>query len=110
MQQSTDVLPSQWYDINDFLRKVVLAINNILRGKTNNTGSVILTENSATSTLTDIRIGINSVILLQPTTANASAEIGAGTIYFDDPGDGSVVINHANNAQTDRTFKYAIIG
>ena len=110
MQQSTDVLPSQWYDINDFLRKVVLAINNILRGKTNNTGSVILTENSATSTLTDIRIGINSVILLQPTTANASAEIGAGTIYFDDPGNGSVVINHANNVQTDRIFKYAIIG
>lgn len=110
MQQSTDILPSQWYDINDFLRKVVLAINNILRGKTNNTGSVTLTESSVTSTLTDIRIGINSVILLQPTTANASAEIGAGTIYFDDPGDGLIVINHANNAQTDRTFKYAIIG
>lgn len=110
MQQSTDVLPSQWYDINDFLRKVVLAINNILRGKTNNTGSVTLTESSATTTLLDIRIGINSVILLQPTTANASAEIGAGTIYFDDPGNGSIVINHANNAQTDRTFKYAIIG
>ena len=110
MSQSTDILPAQWYDINDFLRKVVLAVNNILRGKTNNTGSVTLTASSATTTLTDIRIGINSVILLQPTTANASAEIGAGTIYFADPGNGSVVINHANNAQTDRTFKFAIIG
>ena len=110
MEQSTDLLPSQWYDVNDFLRKVSLAVNNILRGKTNNTGSVTLTESVGTTTLTDIRIGINSVVVLQPTTANASAEIGAGTIYFNDPGDGTVVINHANNAQTDRTFKYAVIG
>jgi len=110
MEQSTDLLPSQWHNVNDFLRKVSLAVNNILRGKTNNTGSVTLTESTATTTLTDIRIGINSVVVLQPTTANASAEIGAGTIYFNDPGDGTVVINHANNAQTDRTFKYAIIG
>ena len=110
MRPSTDLLPATWYNVNDFLRKVSLAVNNILRGKTNNTGAVTLTESSATTTLLDIRIGINSVILLQPTTANASAEIGAGTIYFDDPGNGSVVINHANNVQTDRIFKYAIIG
>jgi len=110
MEQSTDLLPSQWYDDKDFLRKVSLSVNNILRGKTNNTGSVTLTESSATTTFTDIRIGINSVIVLQPTTANASAEIGAGTIYFDDPGKGTIVINHANNAQTDRIFRFAILG
>ena len=84
------------------------AINSILRGKLNNTGSVTLTASSATTTLTDIRIGKDSVITLQPTTANAAAEIA--TLYFGTPGDGTVTINHANNAQTDRTFKYTITG
>jgi len=110
MGLSTNTLPPSWYDVNDFLKKISDAVNNILRGKTNNTGTITLTDNVATTTLTDIRIGINSVILLQPTTANASAEIGAGTIYFNTPDGGSIVINHANNAQTDRTFKYAIVG
>jgi len=84
------------------------AINNILRGKLNNTGTVTLTASSATSTLTDIRIGKDSVIFLQPTTANAAGEVA--TLYLGTPGDGTVTINHANNSQTDRTFKYTIIG
>lgn len=107
---STQVLPPRWTDVGEQVRRIVTAVNNILRGKTNNVGTVTLTANSATTTLTDIRIGINSVILLQPTTANASAEIGAGAIYFGTPGDGTVTINHANNAQTDRTFNYAVVG
>lgn len=108
MSVSTPVLPPRWTDIGDQLRRIVLAVNNILRGKTNNTGTVTLTANSATSTLTDIRIGINSVILLQPTTANAAGALA--TTYFGTAGDGTVTINHANNAQTDRTFSYTLTG
>ena len=83
-------------------------VNKVLQGKTNNFGSVTLTANAASTTLTDIRIGINSVILLQPTTANAAAALA--TTYFGTPGDGTVVINHANNAQADRSFILAIVG
>lgn len=83
-------------------------INKILSGKTNNIGTVTLTANSATTTLADSRIGINSVIHMQPTTANAATAIT--NVYFGAPGDGTVTINHSNNAQTDRTFLYSIIG
>jgi hypothetical protein len=105
---STNVVPRTWHDIKDHAARLADAINNILRGKLNNTGTITLTESSATSTLTDVRIGINSVITLQPTTANAAAELA--TLYFGAASDGTVTIHHANNAQTDRTFLYAIIG
>ena len=105
---TTPVLPTKWTDIAEQVRKIVTALNNVLRGKTNNTGEVTLTANDTTTTLSDIRIGIQSVISLQPTTSNAAGALAS--TYLDDPGDGSVVINHANNAQTDRTFKYIVTG
>lgn len=83
-------------------------VNKVLSGKTNNFGSVTLTANSATTTLNDTRIGINSVISLQPRTSNAAAALT--TTYLGTPGDGSLTINHANNAQTDRTFLYTVTG
>jgi hypothetical protein len=93
-----------------WLRDVRDVVNNIMRGKMNNTGSVTLTANSATTTLQDPRIGGGTVVTLGPTTANAAAEIGNGTLYYNTPGSHSIVINHANNAQTDRTFNYVLNG
>lgn len=108
MSLSTNPVPTNWTDVKDFLGKLARAINNILKGKTNNTGSVTLTANSATTTLTDVRIGINSVITLQATTSNAASALT--NVYFGTPGDGTVTINHSNNAQNDRTFKYVVNG
>lgn len=49
-------------------RAVAEVVNNIMDGKTNNTGSVTLATGGATSTtITDARIGVDSVILLSPT-------------------------------------------
>lgn len=81
-------------------------MNETRRGRTNNGGEVTLTANAATTTLSDDLITKNSGIFLQPTTANAAAALA--TTYFDAPTTGSVVINHANNAQVDRTFKYGV--
>lgn len=83
-------------------------INQILSGKTNNWGSITLTANSATTTLNDSRIGINTVVILQPTTANAAAALS--TLYPGTPGDKTVTLNHANNAQSDKTFLYVLVG
>jgi hypothetical protein len=101
-------VPRSWDNEKDHRAKLADAINRALQGKLNNTGSVTLTANSATTTLTDPRIGKDSVILIQPTTANAAT--ATGNVYFGTPGNGTVTINHTNNAQTDRTFKYVIIG
>ncbi len=89
-------------------KEVAIAVNQILKGKTNNTSAVTLTANAGTTALADVRIGVESCIVLQPQTANAAAALS--TTYLDTPGDGTVTINHANNAQTDKTFKYAVIG
>lgn len=89
-------------------RQLALVANNLLIGKTNNTGTLTITAGAATTTLTDSKIGANSVILLMPTTANAAAAIA--NIYFTAFLKGSCTVNHANNAQVDRVFKYTVTG
>jgi hypothetical protein len=85
-------------------------VNGIMRGKINSTGSLTLAANAETTVFHQPLIGGSSVILLQPATANAAAELAGGRLYFDVPGNGSVVIHHQNSAASDRTFGYAIFG
>tara|TARA_R100001126_G_C4800605_1_gene136638 strand:+ start:87 stop:410 length:324 start_codon:yes stop_codon:yes gene_type:complete len=91
-------------------RELASAINLLIDGKNNATGTFTLTASTTTTTVSDLRAGTNSVITYVPTTANASAEIGAGTIFISARNDESFVLTHANNSQSDRTFIYAIIG
>lgn len=97
---------------NEVEHRYLLAatINQIDDGKTSNYGSVTLTASVASTAVTDYRVGINTVILFEPTTANAAAEIGNGTMYVSSKGKQTFTITHANNAQVDRTFNYAVIG
>lgn len=92
------------------LRKYAAAINEMQKGRSNAVGTFTLAANAATTTVTAQNCGSAAVILYMPTTAHASAEIGAGTIYIATVGDGSFVVTHANNAQTDRTYLYVAIG
>lgn len=80
------------------------------QGHLNNTGSITLTANVASTTVTDARAGANSFIGFMPQTVNAAAEIGAGTLYVATQGKQTFTITHANNAQADRTFRYTILG
>ncbi len=93
-------------------KKQNLSLQQLGAGRSNAVGTVTLTANVATTTVTDANCAVASSIHLMPTTANASAEQGAGTIYIATATilNGSFVITHANNAQTDRIFRYAIVG
>jgi hypothetical protein len=93
-----------------WLVKLRDVVNNIMRGKINATLDVTLTPSAATTTVSDARIGGGCGIYLMPLSANAAAEIGAGTIWWGAPGNQTVTLNHASNAQTDRTFRLLIIG
>lgn len=105
------VPPKQHQDQKTWTRLIAESVVGIMNGKTNNVGTFTLTANQATSTITDKRLGEDSVILWVPMTANAAAEIGAGGMYVSTITAGtSFVITHANNAQTDRDFRYVIIG
>lgn len=95
-----------------WVKDIADIITAMQRGRHNNVGTVTLTANSATTTLTDARIAADSAVIIVPTTANASAEIGNGTIFISESNrvNGSIVITHANNAQADRTYRFAIMG
>ena len=97
---------------NPELRRQYEVLQQLRSGKTENVGEVTLTAGAASTTVTDIRISPQSVIVWHPRTANAAAELANGTMYVTDAnmGKGTMTITHANNAQVDRQFRYAVIG
>jgi hypothetical protein len=92
------------------LKKIVLAIQQLAAGRSNAVGTVTLATGSATTVVTDKNCAAGSVPLLTPTTANAAAEVGNGTIFVSAVTTGSFTIAHANSATSARTFLYAIHG
>ena len=84
----------------------------VTRGKTTNFGAVTLTDSAASTAVTDEKCTTGSVILFDPMTANAAAEIYGASMYVTAANrrNGTFTITHANNAQTDRTFRYTIVG
>lgn len=97
---------------NSELRRQYEVLQQMRSGKLENVAEVTLTANVASTTVTDIRVSPQSVLAWHPRTANAAAELAAGTMYVTDANmaNGSYTITHANNAQTDRVFRVAIIG
>jgi uncharacterized secreted protein with C-terminal beta-propeller domain len=71
-----------------------------------------LTANAATSTLNWKGLSPQSVVVFDPKTANAAAELYGGTLYVLTANRGNDVwtVTHANNAQTDRTFQICVLG
>ena len=91
-------------------RRVNTAINALGAGRSNAVGSVTLTASAATTAVTAINCAVGSKVFLFPTTANAAAEIGNGTMYVGTVAKQSFTITHANNAQADRTFFWLALG
>jgi len=93
-------------------KKQNLSLQQLGAGRSNAFGTVTLTVNVAATVVTDKNCATGSVILFMPTTANAAAEIGNGTMYVPTATilNGSFSITHANAATTGRTFLYAIHG
>ena len=90
--------------------RIVQAVRELFEGRSNAVGSVTLTASSATTVVTAANCGSDSKVFLMPTTANASAEFGNGTIRISSVGLGTFTITHANNAQVDRTFYWVALG
>lgn len=83
---------------------VATTINEVLKGRANNTGSVTL-EDGATSTVVEDNLFQSDMVpLLIPTTANAAGALA--TTYVSARANGSFTLTHANAVTTDRTFLY----
>ena len=91
-------------------RQTAQVVNLLVDGKFNASGTVTLTASAASTTVTDFRVGQDSAILFTPTTANAAAEQGNGTMFLSSRVKQGFRITHANNSQADRTFLYIVIG
>lgn len=94
----------------DWCRELAQVVNSLRDGKVNSTGTVTLTANAASTTLSDVRIGRTTKIMLTPTTANAATALSTTYVTYPNANTEAAVINHANNAQTDRTFTYVLLG
>lgn len=94
-------------------RDIATAVNQALKGKLNSGGTVTLTANAASTTVSNALISKDSGVFLFPQTAHAAAEIAAGGCYVDPSNtvkETSFTIAHANNSQDDRTYAYVILG
>jgi len=100
------------------LKKIVTSIQQLAAGRSNAVITVTLTANVATTVVSYANgkiakagtVAPGSVPIPSATTANAAAELGNGTLYHTAIGIDTFTINHANNAQTDRIFLYAVHG
>lgn len=86
----------------------VQAMVNVLLRKLNCAADLTLAANAATTTFTDARLSAFSVLTFMPVTANAAAALSG--LYVTAMNTGSCVVNHANNAQTDKTYRVAFHG
>jgi hypothetical protein len=92
------------------LRKFALSLQQLAAGRSNAVGTVTLITSVGTTTVTTLNCADGSTPILTPTTANAAAEIGNGTMYVSAVANNSFTVTHANSATTGRTFRYAILG
>ena len=88
-------------------REVAEIVNNLVEGKSNNTGDFSTTITSTSTTLYDERIGFNSVILFMPLDLNSAAELK--DIYFTNFAQGSCTVNHGSHGVS-RNYRYIIVG
>ena len=89
-------------------REVAEVVNNSMNGKTNNTGSVTLATSATETTLSDERLGFDSVVLLSPRTEHSATELTH--TWIKTKAKGSVIIGHRNHSHTDVIYDYIIVG
>lgn len=87
-----------------------LMLAGVMKGETNSAGEFTLNANVASTTVSDIQVHPNTRIIPFPTTANAAAEYASTFIPLSTIIEGSFVVQHANNANADKTFMYLIGG
>ncbi len=90
-------------------RDVAEVVNNIMDGKTNNTGEFTAGVSASTTVVADLRVGDDSVITLMPTASASAAEV-ASTYVSAQTANQGFTVTHPNNATPNRTYRYVITG
>lgn len=88
-------------------REISEVVNNLVEGKSNNTGEFSTATSTTTTTLNNERIGFNSVIVIMPLDLNSAAELK--DIYFTNFAQGSCTVHHGSHGVA-RNYRYIIVG
>ena len=88
-------------------REISEVVNNLVDGKSNNTGDFTTTQSTTTTNLYNERIGTDSVILFTPMNDKAASEMAS--LYIESLHQGYAVIRHGSH-NFDCIFKYIIVG
>lgn len=91
-------------------RQLAQAAEAAMAGRTNNVLDVTVDANQAATTVTDSRIGVNTVAIAVPTTVNAQAAAIWPYRDVSSPVNGSMSLIHTNNADADKTYKIILVG
>jgi hypothetical protein len=91
-------------------KRIVDAIIQLVQGRQNSIGDVTLRANQATTVVTFKNCSKDCRVFLEPQTANAAAALATTYIAPANILQGSFTINHANNAQVDKTFSFICAG
>ena len=90
--------------------RIVRAVIELITGRANNVVDVTLTPNAGSTTVNFVNCSVACGPIPIPLNAHAAAEIGNGTLYISSITNGAFTITHANNAQTDRNFRFICAG
>ena len=88
-------------------REISEVVNNLMDGKSNNTGYFDTTVSTTTTTLYNERIGTDSAIIFTPMNDKAASEMAK--LWVGTRSKGSAVIHHDSNAHVCQ-FMYIIVG
>lgn len=90
-----------------WIRRIAMAVNGLLLGKSNNVSTLTLTASATTTTITNARITPDTMAVLEPTTASA---VTARATLRQSAAPGVITLTHANTADADKAFRVALIG
>lgn len=111
-RSATKLVPQRYPDHDLHLAMIATAVNAAIRGQLNNVIEVTLTANATSTTVEDARLSPFQWAQFDPLTANAAAELAAGTLYAAeaDRAAGTWTLTHANASSEDRSFLMVVFG
>ena len=101
-------VPVSMPDNTQHLRLVSTTLNNVMDGKLNSTGTITLTASATSTTLTDARIGGDSVIVFMPITANGKT--AEDDLFVSARANGSATLTNASTGNEAQNFANIVIG
>lgn len=92
------------------LSKFALAIQQLYAGRSNAAGVVTLNASASSTTVSGQNISTSSKVFLFPATADAAAALATTYVPTATITKQQFIIQHANNAQADKTFFWVALG